>query len=170
MKNNKNNDKEINDLLEEIFIKYRKQIYKLALQYLNDKDLAEDIVQDTMIRVRRKIVQNEINSCHKIGSLMGYIVRGLCFNLLKKNQKVIYREIYDEEIKTEDTFVSDIILNDTINKLPDEYRDIFIMKFVKDMSYKEIGEALNLSEVAVRKRMERAKKQVKKIWSGKNDE
>lgn len=170
MKNKKLNDTEINDLLEEIFIKYRKQIYLSALKYLRDESLAEDIVQDTMIRVRAKIVKKDITSCHKLGVLMGYIVRGLCLNLLNKNQKVIYREIYDEEIKTEDTFASEIILNDTINKLPDEYRDIFIMKFVKDMSYKEIANDLNLNEATVRKRMERARKKVKQIWSGENDE
>ncbi len=163
-------NKEINDLLEAIFIKYRKQIYLLALQYLREESHAEDIVQDTMIRIRKKIVKKDITSCHKLGVLLGYIVRGLCLNHLKKNQKMIYREIYDEEIQMEDTFVSEIILNDTINKLPDEYRDIFIMKFVKDMSYKEIANDLNLNEATVRKRMERARNRVKQILGGDNNE
>ncbi len=165
MKNNEKTDKQINDLLEEIYIRYKKQIYKLALIYLKDEQLAEDIVSETIIIIRTKIVKKEINSCHKLGRLIGYIVKGLCINLIKRKQKIIYREIFDNEIKTDDNFVSDIILNDTINKLPDEYRDVFIMKFIKDMSYKEIAKSLNVSEVAIRKRMERARKKVKRNYS-----
>ncbi len=170
MKEKDNKEKEINDLLEEIFLTYRKQIYLLALKYLRDEKLAEDIVQESIIRIREKIVNKEISSCHKLGSLIGYIVKGLCVNLIRRNQKVIYREIFDDEIKAEDESIRAIILNDTICKLPDAYRDVFMMKFVKDMSYKEIGKALNLSEVAVRKRMERARKMVKQVWGDGEDE
>ncbi len=155
-----------NDMLEEIYKIYSDRMFNLAFYYLKDKGLAEDIVQEAIIKIREKILKKEIISCHKIGGLIGYIVKGLCINLIKRNQKVIYREIYDTEARVEENFISDIILNDTINKLPDKYRDVFIMKFVNDMSYDEISSNLGLSESAVRKRMERARKLIKEMWGG----
>ncbi len=159
-----------NELLEKIYHKYRQQIYYLAYRYLRNGSLAEDIVQDTILKINEKIIAGEIISCHKLGGLIGYIVKGLCVNMIRRNQKVIYREIFDDEIKAEDESIRAIILNDTICKLPDAYRNVFTMKFVKDMSYKEIGKTLNLSEVAVRKRMERARKMVKQVWGDGEDE
>ncbi len=170
MKNKEQNYESINALLKEIYLEYNQYIYSLAYKHLGDKTLAEDIVQDTIIKIREKIIEKEINSCHKIGSLIGYIVRGLCIDLIRRNEKVIYREIFDYEIKTEDTFVSRLIFNDAINRLPEKYKNIFIMKILKDMSYSEIAKDLGLSESAVRKRVERARKILKEVLVGDADE
>ncbi len=170
LKNKEHNYESVNALLKEIYLKYGQYIYLLAYKHLGDKNLAEDIVQDTIIKIREKIIKKEINSCHKIGRLIGYIVRGLCIDLIRRNEKVIYREIFDNEIKTEDTFVSRLIFNDAINKLPDKYKDIFIMKVLKDKSYSEIAKDLGLSESTVRKRVERARKILKEVLVGDDDE
>ncbi len=170
MKNKEHNYYSTNDLVKEIYIKYGQYIYSLAYKHLGDKNLAEDILQDTIIKIRKKIIEKKIVSCHKIGSLIGYIVRGLCIDFIRKNEKVIYREIFDDEIKTENTFVSRLIFNDAINRLPEKYKDIFVMKVLKDMSYSEIANKTNLSESAVRKRIERARKILKEVLVGDDNE
>ncbi len=165
----KSKSKSDNDLLKEIYLNYKQYIYSVAIKHLNDESFAENIVQDTIIVIRGKIIKKEIKSCHKLGSLIRYIVRGLCVDHIRKNEKIVYREIFDDEIKTEDTFVSRLIFNDAINKLPEKYKTIFIMKVLKDMSYSEIARDLSLNENAVRKRMERAKKLLKEILVGDNE-
>ncbi len=156
-------------LLEEIYLKYTDQIYYLAYRYLKDKNLAEDIVHDTILRIAEKIKKKEITSCHKLGSLIGYIVKGLCVDKIRRESKVIYREIYDYELQTEDLVVSDVILNDSINKLPEKHREVFIMNFIEGRSYLEIAKVLNISEAAARKRMERAKIYLKNLWGGRDE-
>ena len=138
--------------------------------YLGDVTLAEDIVQETILKIREKIIKNKIITCHKIGSLIGYIVKGLCIDFIRRENKVTYREIFDDEIKMEDTFVSRLVFNNAISNLPEKYKNIFIMKVLRDMSYSEIAKYLDLNESAVRKRMERAKKLLKDILIGDDDE
>ncbi len=159
-----------NDLLKEIYLNYKQYIYLIAIKYLRDESLAEDIVQDTIIVIREKIIKKEIKSCHKLGSLIGYIVRGLCVDLIRKDQKIVYREIFDDEMKVEDTFVSRLIFNDAISKLPEKYRTVFIMRVLKDMTYSQIARDLSLNENVVRKRLERAKKLLKEILVGDSNE
>ena len=170
MKSKEQNCENANELLKEIYIKYRQYIYFLAYMYLGDVTLAEDIVQETILKIREKIIKNKIITCHKIGSLIGYIVKGLCIDFIRRENKVTYREIFDDEIKMEDTFVSRLVFNNAISNLPEKYKNIFIMKVLRDMSYSEIAKYLDLNESAVRKRMERAKKLLKDILIGDDDE
>ncbi len=169
MKNKEQAIKSENKLLKEIYLNYRQYIYALAYKYLGDKALAEDIVHDTIIVIREKILKKEINSCHKIGRLIGYIVRGKSIDLIRKNKKVIYREILDNEIKTESTYISRLIFNEAINNLPEKYRTVFVMKILEDMDYSEIANKLNLTEATVRKRLERARKYIKEVLVGDNN-
>ncbi len=160
-----------NELLEKIYHKYRQQIYYLAYRYLRNGSLAEDIVQDTILKINEKIIAGEIISCHKLGGLIGYIVKGLCVNFIKRNQKILYREVLENEIIVEDNLLDALIINELVDKLPKEYRNVFVMKYIKSMKYKEISEITGKSEVALRKDMQRAKVIIKEvIESGEKDE
>lgn len=169
MKNKEQKFETNNALLKEIYLNYKQYIYAIAFRYLGEQTLAEDIVQDTIIVIREKIIKKEIKSCHKLGSLIGYIVRGLCIDWIRKNKKMVYREIFEDEIHTEDTFVSRLIFNDAINKLPEKYKTVFVLSVLEDMEYAEIAKRLNLSEVAVRKRMERARNYMKGVLVGEDN-
>ncbi len=158
-----------NELLEEIYLAYRQKIYFLAYRYLHDESLAEDMVGETILKIREKIIKKEINSCHKIGSLIGYIVKGLCVNLIKRNEKVAYREIYDYEMPYEENIESALMVREAIDELPDIYREVFEMKVLEQLSYPMIAEKVGITEPAVRKRMERAKEMMKKIWEERDE-
>ncbi len=155
-----------NRLLEEIYYKYNQQIYYLAYKYLKDESLAEDIVHDTIIEIRKKIMKNEIVSCHKLGVLIGLIVRGLSVNYIRKNNRVIYREILEFENKIEDNILNDIILNELIDEIPIKYKKVFIMRFIMEMSYKEISKATGIKEVTLRKQIERTKSTLLEKYMG----
>ncbi len=160
-----------NELLEKIYYKYRQQIYFLAYRYLKNETLAEDIVQDTILKINEKIIAGKIISCHKLGGLIGYIVKGLCVNFIKRSQKIRYREIVESEIVVEDNSLDRIIINELVDKLPSEYRKVFVMKYINGMKYKEISGITGKSEVALRKDMQRAKIIIKEvIESGEKDE
>lgn len=59
-------------------------------------------------------------------------------------------------------------LDDVIKKLPTIYRNVITLKFVNELSNKEIAQTLNISEVALRKRIERAKRELKAILEKEN--
>ncbi len=166
----KQESKSDNDFLKEIYLNYRQYIYSVAIKYLRDESLAEDIVQDTIIIIREKIIKKEIKSCHKLDSLIGCIVKGLCIDLIRRNQKIAYREIFEDEIKVDDTFVSRLIFNEAINNLPENYREVFILRVIEEMEYKEIANKLDLNESVARKRMERARKLIKEVLVGDDNE
>ncbi len=155
-----------NELLEEIYYKYNQQIYYLAYKYLRDEDLAEDIVHDTMIEIRKKIIKKEIVSCHKLGVLIGLIVRGLSVNYIKRNNRIVYREILDFENKIEDYIINDVIVNEIINEVPTKYRKIFVMRFIMEISYKEISKETGIKEATLRKQIERTKSILAKKYAG----
>lgn len=155
-----------NTLLKEIYTKYKQAIYFLAFQYLRDESLAEDIVQETIIKMREKIIKQEIRSSEKLGALLATMVKGLCIDLIRRRERILFREILDYEIESESGFFNQFALKDAINRLPEKDRDIFYKRVYKDLSYRDIARDCNMSESAVRKRVERARRLVKEAWKG----
>ncbi len=159
-----------NELLNDIYKKYAKKMYFLAYKYLQDENLAEDIVHDAIIKIREKIYHQQIVSSEKLGNLVGLIIKGLCVDLIRRNQKFVYREIIEEEMINDDTMISRLIFNDAVTKLPEAYKEVFVMKILEDMSHKEIADRIGISEESSRKRFQRAKQILKSVWVGDEHE
>jgi len=152
---------------ELLYITYRKLMFHVANRILNDERLAEDAVHQAFVKILENFDKIENISCHKTRSYVVTIVRNTAINMYnrkKRHPAVPIEEaafcIAEERLERTDDLDS---LAEAVLKLPAIYKDALKLKYVQEFSNEEIAKMLDISEVAVRKRLERAKRKLEEI-------
>ena len=132
------------------FDKYADLICNYACSYLNNRDEAEDVVQEVFLRILEKeefLLSNDL----AVKTYLLNAVRNSCINLLKKKNTVFYTadiinyQILDEEFAT-----------------IDQTQKIIIGIFYRSLKYKEIAAELNISVNTVKSLLEAGIKKLRK--------
>lgn len=131
--------------LEEIYIKYKPLVYKIAFSFLKNTDDAEDVVQNVFLKIHNidsKQLPREFEN-----SWLYKVTKNESINILKKNNKnVDIDEIYS--ISEKDDLINKIIniedFNNLIKKLPEKDREIVSLKIISDMPFKKISKLLDM--------------------------
>lgn len=149
----------------ELYDLFKTRIMGLCRRYTWSKEEAEDVFQETFIRV----FQN-INQLRDVGHLEQWIKKvavNAAVNYYYKNKRHQHLAEHNGYHKTNDDY--EIILNhfsdeqliSLINNLPDGYRLVFNMHEVEGYSHVEIAALLNISEGTSRSQLNRAKQTLK---------
>lgn len=132
----------------------------LTYIYLNVKDrhLAEDLFQDTFIKVINTLRSGNYNDEGKFLPWVMRIAHNLIIDHFRKSNRIPTIENDDEydifnTIRIYDDCVEDKLITDQIHKdvkklldlLPEEQREVIFMRHFSDMSFKEIAEQTNVS-------------------------
>jgi RNA polymerase sigma factor (sigma-70 family) len=139
----------------------------------NDQD-AQDIVQETYLRALR------FSAGYRGGdprSWLFAIVRNTAFSFIRRNKKSDSTAEFDEEQHGadhgSDTVEAAVIrqadgesIRAALNALPDEFREVILMREIEGLSYKEIADATDLPIGAVMSRLARARKRLHRALSG----
>lgn len=158
---------------KELVNTYSSTLMAIALRYMKDQSLAQDVLQESFIKVFRKIESYAGN-----GSFEGWLKRitvNTCLEQIRKhNKRVLYIDNYEEmncqsvgpsvleQMKEEDII-------QIINQLPEHYRIIFNLAIVEGYSHREIGEMLGISESTSRTKLSRARTMVKDFFLNNKD-
>tara|TARA_R110000868_G_scaffold1647_4_gene13283 strand:- start:938 stop:1513 length:576 start_codon:yes stop_codon:yes gene_type:complete len=134
----------------------------------NDQDRAEDIVQQTLVKIWIKRETLNIKS-----SLKNYLYRAVYNTFLKEYRKLKKEELALLEIKN--TVLIDFVEKDesvleermklletAIDQLPKKNREVFLLSKKSGYKHKEIASQLDISEKAVEKHISRATQSIKK--------
>ncbi len=145
---------------EHIYNTYVKDIRRFLFFKTQDVDLAEDLLQDTFVKLWDNCSRVNYD---KVKSYI-YTIANNSFLNLKKHEKVVAK--YQKEHKSANSNESPEFimlekeflekLEATIASLPDRQREVFIMSRIEKKKYKEIAEELGISVKAVEKRMHQA--------------
>ncbi|HXE30386.1 MAG TPA: sigma-70 family RNA polymerase sigma factor [Terriglobales bacterium] len=156
--------------------RYERRIYRLALRMMGNQPDAEDVLQETFIKVYSKLHQFQQQS-----RLYTWIVR-IAVNqaLMKLRQRRGNTVSLDEEVASEEGHlpreVADWhpdpeqqyqsaeladILQRSLEALPLPYKLVFQLRDVEELSTEETAEALGLTESAVKSRLLRARLQLR---------
>ena len=161
----------------ELVRKYEGKIFRLAQHVTQNREDAEDVLQETFLKAYEHLDQFQGNS-----KFYTWIVR-IAVNqaLMKLRRRKTDKSVsLDEAIDTgEDTVVREIaawdpdpeqrytqeelrgILDSAVQSLAPPYRSVFVLRDVEDLSTEETAEALNLSVPAVKSRLLRARLQLR---------
>lgn len=152
-------------------------MYKTAYDILGDRTLAEDALAESFEKVIKNLHKIDENNCHQTTSFMVIICRNTAINIYNKQKKHIY---HTEELPyepTDDTYHPEkaTVSKETyalavkiIEELPPIYRDVFFMTRVYGYTCEQTAKTLGISVSAVKKRSERAKKEVIKKLKEQN--
>jgi RNA polymerase sigma-70 factor (ECF subfamily) len=160
------------DCFEELISRYSNKAFSMAARLTRSADDAEEVIQDVFVTVFRKISSFEGKS-----SFSSWLYR-ITFNAAlmklrkkKQNHTVLaedmsagHKEIINNQ-KAENsegdalTLRSQIsqVLEEAIEKLPDEYRPVFILRDIDGLSSREVGKILDLTIPAVKSRLHRSR-------------
>jgi RNA polymerase sigma factor (sigma-70 family) len=153
-----------------LYNQYSKAMYNLAYRMLNNREDAEDMLQDSFIECFRNIESFRFEST--FGAWLKKIVVNRCINQLKK--KKIDVTLFDTlppiaaEEEDETSFDTKEIFRG-IEMLPDGYRIILTLYLLEGYDHSEISQILGISESTSKSQYSRAKEKLKNILSKKNN-
>ena len=151
------------------------KLFRLALRITFDSSEAEDIVQDTLIKVWGK--RDEWQQIESIESYCMTITRNLAID---RSQKMEARnmELTPEAQEMPDTLTPEKLfeqdeqlrlIHQAINSLPEKQRTIVQLRDIEGKSYKEIAEILGITEEQVKVNLFRARQRIKTEINGINN-
>lgn len=150
---------------EELYIKYKNRMYSIAYSILNNKEDAEDSVQQAFLAIANNFKKLKQLPCDELEAYIVVIIRNLSFDLVKKNKRSADQlSELDEQQAVDVSFFENIQYNrliEMISGLPPKYKDILFLYYLEELSAKEVAEILGISTFNVYKRLERAKKLLK---------
>lgn len=148
------------------FLPYHQKLYRIAYRILQDVENAEDMVQDTYIKL-----WNNRDNMSGVNSTEAYaiiILRNTCLDYLKKKHE--YHTDYDMNMPEETSLSKQIeqrdeasLLNSLVDKLPEKQR-LVMLKHLDGYSDDEIGEMAGISPGNVRVILSRTKKIVREQY------
>lgn len=149
-----------NKAFDILLTRYKNRIYSYIFYTVKDNDLTEDIFQETFVKVITTIKQGRYIETGKFSSWVTRIAHNLIIdhyrqerneNLVSNNdneEKDIFNRKELSEGTIEDSLITRQIHADIrrlVAALPDNQREVLIMRYYKNMSFKEIADATQVS-------------------------
>ena len=145
--------------LEILINKYKNRVYTYILLIVKKPEVADDIFQDTFIKVIHSLKKNKYVDNGKFVSWVTRIAHNLVIDYFRKEKKLNTKSNMNGEIdlfnstKFAEETIEDVLIANQISKdvkqiideLPTEQREIIIMRHYMDLSFKEIAEETGVS-------------------------
>lgn len=168
------------DALRNLIERHKRKIFSTIYLLVKNRDLADDLFQDTFIKVINTLRGGNYQEEGKFLPWVLRIAHNLVIDYFRKQKRMQMVHDTDEysimdtlrltDDNVEDKMVQDQILNQVkllIDELPEDQRDVVIMRHYKDMSFKEIAETTNVSINTALGRMRYALINLRKIIDDK---
>lgn len=144
--------------LEVIILRHKLKIYNFIYSKVFDRDTAEDIFQETFIKVIKTLKRGVYNEEGKFLPWVMRIAHNLVIDYFRKSNRIpifdnndeydIFQLIGDGNPTVESSMINDQVVEDLqklIVELPDDQKAVLTMRLYKDMSFKEIAESTGVS-------------------------
>ena len=151
---------------EWLYSNYKKLLLHKAYGILRDYQLAEDAVSEAMIRIYKNLDKIEDVESNRTIAFLVTITKNTALTLLQKasRQKTEpVEETFADRFDLEEHVLSELSAQSVfslVDGLNEELKNVFLLKYAYDMSHREIGKALNITENNVTVRLHRAKKKL----------
>jgi RNA polymerase sigma-70 factor (ECF subfamily) len=141
-----------------LITRHKQKIYSFIYSKVYDRDVAEDIFQDTFIKVIRTLKRGTYNEEGKFLPWVMRISHNLVIDFFRKNNRMpkfdntgdfnIFSVLSDSSLNAEKTIIKEQVENDVrrlVDELPEDQREVLLMRIYNDMSFKEISERTGVS-------------------------
>lgn len=139
--------------------RHQNKVFSYILMLVKDRQLADDIFQDTFLKIIRTIKAGAYKEEGKFIQFAMRIAHNLIIDHFRKSQRLPMADSVNKDydlidnakitdLSIEDRMVTEQVYNDIrkmIDFLPEEQREVLNMRMYADMSFKDIAEATNVS-------------------------
>ena len=139
--------------------RYQKRVYGLIFSKIHDTDLANDIFQDTFIKVIKNLRLGKYNDEGRFLSWVIRIAHNLIMDHFRKINRIPKHEskienfdildlLIEQSISIEESMIETQIHSDLlllIDELPESQKEVLRMRLFQDMSFRDIGDQTGVS-------------------------
>jgi RNA polymerase sigma-70 factor (ECF subfamily) len=147
----------------ELYSRHSARIYAYCRRFLGNKEEAQDVFQDTFAKFYESAGNGR--EMTNTPAFLLRIARNLCVNLKKKERSTIsfeeYMAVHRDNSKDDDEMLE--LIKMALDLLPQEFREMFILREYEGFSYSEIAEITNEPLSTVKIRIYRAKQKIREI-------
>jgi len=167
--------------LSVLITRHKQKIYSFIYSKVYDRDITEDIFQDTFIKVIRTLKLGKYNEEGKFLPWVMRIAHNLVIDHFRKSNRMpkfdntgefsIFSVLSDSSLDAEKGMIKEQIESDLrrlIQELPEDQKDVLVMRMYSDMSFKEISEKTGVSINTALGRMRYALINLRKLIDEKN--
>ncbi len=148
-----------NEAFDALLLRHKSRLFTYIVQMVRDRDLADDIFQETFVKAITTIRQGRYSDFGKFSAWITRIARNLAIDSFRAekseatvstddtNFDVLNRRELSEET-VEDAMIDLQIEHDVrrlVDELPEPQREVLMMRFYKNFSFKEIAEMTGVS-------------------------
>lgn len=134
------------------------KVYGYLVNVVRNKELAEDILQDTWLQAVKALPQFEARGV-RFSAWLFAIARNACRQHWRRSRPESPLETHTEDLETtnDKTAIEDYVFVDRIlSRLADDDREILRLRYIGELSFNEIAIVLHISSVTARVRLHRA--------------
>ena len=144
--------------LEILIYRHKSRIYNFIFSKVFDRDVAEDVFQETFIKVIKTLKRGVYNEEGKFVSWVMRIAHNLVIDHFRKSNRIpkfesngdydVFQFISDGTPNAEKVLINEQVVNDLQNlvaELPEDQKEVLTMRLYRDMSFKGIAESTGVS-------------------------
>ena len=144
--------------LEILISRHKQRIYSFIYSKVKDRDITEDIFQDAFIKVIKTLKKGKYNEEGKFLPWVMRISHNLVIDYFRKNKRMptfdnsgdfdSFSVLSDSSLNAEKSIIKNQVESDVrrlIEELPEDQKEVLVMRMYKDMSFKEISERTGVS-------------------------
>ncbi|MBE6291930.1 MAG: sigma-70 family RNA polymerase sigma factor [Bacteroidales bacterium] len=151
--------KGVNKAFDELLSRYQSKLYNYIYFIVRNKDLAEDLFQETFVKAIVMIQQDRYAASGKFGAWITRIAHNLVIDFFRqeRNENTISNDeveadLFNDVKLADETVESQMVAEQTLedvrrllDALPDNQREVVYMRFYQDLSFKEIADITGVS-------------------------
>ncbi len=160
------NGKEREAAFAELYNRHSRRVYLYCLRILGDEEHANDVFQETFLRLLQSA--NRVERIDNVPAYVLRIARNLCFDNKKRNARELVPieelNIAVEDVTLESKELARLVAL-ALDLLPENHREAFVLQTYNGLSYKEIADLMEVPMTSVRNWVVRAKRKIREVLS-----
>lgn len=161
-------------LVERIFREHRGRFLRISFKIVRSEETAEDVVSAAFIKIMDNIEKIADLPCPQMTAFCVTIVKNASIDVLRDSRRSAELDNWDGvSDECSDDLADECIRNADVRRLtglidrldPDDRRFVYL-RYAEEMGYKEIGQLMNISEDAAKKRGQRLIRKLRKLYEG----
>jgi RNA polymerase sigma-70 factor (ECF subfamily) len=156
----------------ELVKRYERRLIRVIMRFVRDPDLAEDLAQETFLRVYERLEQ--FDASRRFSPWLFRIAVNLTLDYLRRRKRRVWGALFSDSGRDRwpDPPVEDprkaLDLKQEISKvieqLPEKYRIVLVLRDLESFSTSEISAILNRREATIRWRLAEARNRFQELW------
>jgi RNA polymerase sigma-70 factor (ECF subfamily) len=150
--------------IEEIFLDYNDYIYKFIYGMVQNRAEAEDLLQDTFIKVIK--AQKNKEEIQNWKNYLLTVARNTVYDHWRKRKnKISLDNLFNLRTKEKDIDLQ-LDIEKGIKKLSPKLKEVIVLREINQLEYSEIAEILGIEKGTVKSRLNRAREELKNFLEG----